>query len=194
MRRNARPMLAPGGPLRIRSEAAEARVEPDLLADRPVDDDHGKCASRRRLQLLAARCRIEKCVDGRHQHRQVFGPPARHRERDGAAFDRGDSAARRKLADDVRARLNRAADDPVHALRGGRPQRQAVAPQIGEQQVVRLDERIFVARSFDVQHRARARLLRELRRPAREAVVELALARSRAARDRCPAGTSASEK
>ena len=44
---------------------------------------------------------------------------------------------------------------PVHALLRRRPQRQAVAPQVGEQQVVRLDERVLVGRALDLEHLGR---------------------------------------
>ena len=88
-----------GRALRIGAQAAEAGIEPDRGTDRPVDDHHRKGAARRGLQRLAPRLGIEEGLDGGHQHRQVLGPAARHRQRDGARLDRGDAAARRKGAE-----------------------------------------------------------------------------------------------
>jgi hypothetical protein len=62
----------------------------------------------------------------------------------------------------VIARQHGAADDAVDALLRRRPQRQAVAPQIGDQQVIRFVERVLIARALDGEQRRNAgRSLRE---------------------------------
>ena len=165
------------GPLRIGAEAAEAGVQAYLLRDRPVDDDHRERAARSRLQLFRVGFRIKERIDGRHEHRQILRPPARHRQRNRTRLDGSDAATRRKLADHVIARQHGAANDAVHAFPGRRPQRQAVAPQVRDQQVVRLIQRLFVARAFDRKQRTGpGRGLLECGLPLRESVIEFLLA------------------
>ena len=187
------PDARPGRALGVGAEAAEAGVEADLPADRPVDDDHGKRAARCRLELLAAGLGIEERVHRGHQHRQVLGPPARHRERDGADLDGGDPAARRKRAEHVRARQRAALQDPLHALARRRPQGQAVAPQVREHQVVGPDQGVLERRPADGDH---GDLARPRRRPGPTSSAS-ARRRTRAcaprpARCRCRAGTARS--
>ena len=165
-------------PLRIRAEAAEAGVQPDPGADRPVDDHHRKRAARRGLQRLASRLGIEEGLHRRHEHREVLGPPARHRQRDGARLDRGHAAPRGKGAELPPARVRGAGEDPVHALPRRGPERQAVAPAVGEHQVVGAGERVLDARALHADHRRLAPgVAVESRAPARQPVVELLLAR-----------------
>ncbi len=167
-----------GGTLRIRPEAAEAGVQPDRRTDRPVDDHHRKRAARGGLQLGAAGLGVEKGFDRGDEHRQVLGAPAGHGQRDGAALDRGHAAARRKCAEHVAARLSGAAENPVHALPRRRPERQPVAPAIGEHQVVRSRERVLDAGALHADHRRLAGAVGgKGRAPRRQAVVELVLAR-----------------
>jgi hypothetical protein len=118
-------------PLRIGPQAAEAGVQPDLRADRPVDDDDGKRAARGGLELLASGVLVEERFDGRYQDGKILRSSARHRQRDRAALDRGHAAAGRKGAELAPPRLCRAAQDPLHSLACRGPDREAVAPAVG---------------------------------------------------------------
>ncbi len=87
-------------PLRIRARGSRSRSSGGSAAPiGPLTITTGNGAARGGLQLLAARLGIEERLHRGHEHRQVLGPPARHRERDGAGLDRGHAAARRKLAE-----------------------------------------------------------------------------------------------
>jgi hypothetical protein len=144
----------------------------------PLTMTTGKALPGCRLELLAARVGIEEGVHRGHQHRQVLGPSARHRERDGADLDGGDPAARRKRAEHVRARQRAAPQDPLHALARCRPQGQPVAPLVRDHQIVRPDQGVLERRPADGDHGdLPARVAGQVRRPARQPVVELALAR-----------------
>jgi hypothetical protein len=70
-----------GWPLRIRPEAAEAGIEPDLPPDGAIDDDDREGTARGGLQLVGNSAWVQKCLDRGQQHRQVFGPAAGHGER-----------------------------------------------------------------------------------------------------------------
>ena len=138
---------AAGGALRIGTQAPERAVEPDVACDRSVDDD--RPGRRRPSPPACARCprvdrgRLRPRRSARAGTRAVL-PPWRarwRRTRPVAIAPRG-----RNLPSTSVARPVRALQDPIHPFGGRRPDRQAVAPEVCEEQVVGAGERVLVDR------------------------------------------------
>jgi hypothetical protein len=113
---------------RARSHGCGPDVEPSFLGDGAIHQDHGRFGMAGDLHVPVVHLRLGQTVDGSEEHRKVRRAAARHDGVDGDLFNCRQAEAGLHNHKHVLGLAPGSLEHLLHCGRGGRDDRQAVAP------------------------------------------------------------------